>query len=74
MPRRYGQRSTTERGYGGAWRRLRRLVIARDGGICVACKAEGLIRPGNHVDHIQPTEQGGSDDMDNNNFYACLCL
>jgi 5-methylcytosine-specific restriction endonuclease McrA len=46
--------SSHERGYGSpAWQRVRKAVIARDGGACRAC---GLIlhRPGDcHVDHIE---------------------
>lgn len=52
------------RGYCSAtWRRLRKAVIARDGGICQAC---GLIVTGQaHIDHIVPKSRGGRDVLSN---------
>lgn len=59
------QLSSTERGYGYAWQKLRLVILRRDGGICQACKALGKLTAGNIVDHIKPKEEGGSDDLDN---------
>lgn len=46
--------SSTARGYGYAWQRLRLIVLARDNGLCQCpeCKASGRIRQANEVDHI----------------------
>lgn len=44
------------------WEPARRYVIARDQGLCVICKARGLIRSGNQVDHIiELTEENKGD-------------
>ena len=53
------------------WRRLRRLILARDGHLCQACKAKGWITEAAHVDHIVPRFKGG-DPWDHANLQA-LC-
>lgn len=40
------------------WRKLREIVIRRDGGTCQLCGLEG-----NHVDHIVPRKLGGDDSL-----------
>lgn len=57
--------SRQARGYGASWDRLRRQVLERDCGVCQACAREGLIHPGNEVDHIVPKAEGGTDDLSN---------
>jgi len=52
--------SSTSRGYGAAWRRLRKMVLARDP-VCVSCHR----RPSEHVDHIRSKASGGDDALDN---------
>lgn len=52
--------SSTSRGYGATWRRLRKMVLARDP-VCVACRR----RPSEHVDHIKAKAGGGDDSMEN---------
>jgi len=42
------------------WALLRRRVLRRDGGVCQICGA-----PANHVDHIVPAIEGGTDDETN---------
>ena len=42
------------------WRKLREIVIRRDGGACQHCGLEG-----NHVDHIVPRKLGGDDSLTN---------
>lgn len=59
--RRFEKGTTTERGYGAAWRKLRLLVLQRD----AVCAVAGCTRPSVIADHILPKEQGGSDDMSN---------
>lgn len=52
------------RGYcSAAWRRLRKRVIARDGGICQLCGQPIVGEPGD-VDHIVPKPLG-TDALDN---------
>ena len=55
--------SASRRGYGSNWRRLRKLVLARDCYLCQLC-----MQPAGksaHVDHIIAKAKGGSDEMDN---------
>jgi len=48
------------------WKRLRKMILNRDGGLCQECKRNGKITVGVHVDHIVPIRKGGSlDDMEN---------
>lgn len=62
-PQRSG--STTERGYGHAWRKLRERVLKRDNYLCVKHYAIGEVVMATDVDHIVSKEQGGTDDMEN---------
>lgn len=48
----WGTKSRQERDYGSSWEKLRKLVIARDKGLCQSCLKEGRITPGKDVDHI----------------------
>lgn len=54
--------SSSHRGYGAAWRRLRLRVLARQDYICCEtdCNAEAT-----EVDHIIPKSRGGTDDLEN---------
>ena len=52
------------RGYGEAWQRLRRMVLAREP-LCRHCKADGRITAATEVDHILPLRQGGGNDFEN---------
>jgi hypothetical protein len=45
-----------------SWRRLRKIVKARDEAICHYC---GAYTPDGHVDHILALSRGGSDDLSN---------
>lgn len=62
--------TSTERGYGWAWRKLRDRIMERDCGLCQTCKREGVIRMGSAVDHIVPKARGGTDDESN---LECIC-
>ncbi|MDF3837140.1 HNH endonuclease [Cupriavidus basilensis] len=59
--------STTARGYGYRWQRLREFILARDCGICQCeeCKALGRVRIATEVDHRVPKAEGGTDDPEN---------
>ena len=51
-----------------AWEQVRRLVIARDGGLCTLCR-----RPGNTVDHLREVRDGGTDEMGNLRLLCAAC-
>ena len=63
-------KTTTERGYGAAWRRKRKRVIARDNGLCQPCLKMDIVKAFDEVDHIVPISQGGDDQLDN---LQCIC-
>lgn len=54
--------STTERGYGYAWSKLRKRILQRDKYLCVSCSAQGRITEATDVDHIVCKAHGGTDD------------
>lgn len=55
--------SRHQRGYGAAWERERKVVLARDGGLCQPCLRRGHTTPNcSTVDHIVNRARGGSDD------------
>lgn len=57
-------KSRHQQGYGTAWDKLRKVVLARDFHLRQHCLAKGRPTPGNHVDHIKPKAKGGTDDLD----------
>lgn len=57
--------STTERGYGYAWRKLRDSILKRDNYLCVKCAVAGRVAEARDVDHIKAKAHGGTDDPDN---------
>lgn len=57
--------SRHERGYGWEWEKLRKVVLARDCGLCQPCKEADRITLGNIVDHIIAKAEGGTDELDN---------
>jgi 5-methylcytosine-specific restriction enzyme A len=61
--------TTTSRGYGSAWVRTSRRVIARDGGIC-QIRGPRCTWWADTTDHIVPKARGGDDD-DGNLQAAC---
>ena len=54
--------SSTARGYGATWQRLRRQVLAEEP-LCRACKPR--VTAAVAVDHIVPKAKGGTDDRAN---------
>ena len=64
-----GPGKTAERGYGGAWQRLR-LRKLRQHPLCEECQSHGRITAATDVDHILPKAAGGSDEDGN---LQCLC-
>ena len=53
------------RGYGADWERIRKVILARDKGLCQPCLSMRKYRPAKHVDHIVPKARGGTDDEGN---------
>ena len=58
-------KTTTQRGYGYAWQKLRKVILARDYYLCQPCKRKGLLTEASEVDHIKEKANGGTDDPDN---------
>lgn len=57
--------TTTERGYGSAWRKRREVIMNRDGRLCQVCRKEDRITEATEVDHVIPKSKGGTDDDSN---------
>lgn len=57
--------NTTQRGYGYAWRQIRKQVLERDCYLCQVCKAAGRLTEATAVDHIINKAHGGTDSKDN---------
>jgi 5-methylcytosine-specific restriction protein A len=57
--------STTERGYGHAWQKLRLQILTRDAYVCVLCRQANRYVPATDVDHIISKARGGTDAHDN---------
>ncbi len=55
------EKTTTERGYGAAWRRAREQALSRDCGLCQVCARAGRVTLAAEVDHITPKFEGGTD-------------
>lgn len=54
-----------ERGYGSAWDALRLIILQRDAGLCVPCRAAGRVTPAAEVDHVVNRARGGADEPAN---------
>lgn len=48
----WSKESRQSRGYGPAWDRVRKVVLARDFGLCQVCKKKGFVTHATAVDHI----------------------
>ena len=57
--------SSSARGYGGAWQKLRRRILERDRGLCRVCARAGRVTLAAEVDHIVNKAAGGTDDERN---------
>lgn len=61
----WSRTSRHARGYGTAWEKLRKRILARDKHLCQQCKRDGRVTAANQVDHIKPKAKGGTDDESN---------
>lgn len=50
-----------ERGYGAAWERTRKRILARDKGLCQPCLQAGRVAIAYAVDHIVSRAEGGGE-------------
>ncbi|MCP5009014.1 MAG: HNH endonuclease [Aestuariibacter sp.] len=66
-------KTNTERGYSTAWRKLRKIIIRRDQGLCQACRRKGKVTAGRDVDHITPKSRGGTDSVENLQLLCVAC-
>jgi 5-methylcytosine-specific restriction protein A len=59
--------TTTQRGYGYAWQKLRAKILKRDGYVCQCddCKKLDRVLAASEVDHIVSKAAGGTDSPDN---------
>lgn len=73
LPRWNHTATTTQRGYGWKWQKLRLKVLERDHYICQAHLKRGVYVPGNDVDHIVSKAKGGGDDMENLRILCSAC-
>ncbi len=66
-------RTSTQRGYGATWRKVRNKVMTRDKGLCQVCLAKGIYSKAKEVDHIKGKEQGGTDHPSNLQSICIQC-
>lgn len=66
-------KTTTERGYGHAWRQIRELVKSRARGLCEQCRKVGKYNIGTDCDHIKAKALGGTDALDNLQWLCRQC-
>lgn len=65
--------TSTQRGYGAAWRKKRQRIMARAKGLCERCHAAGRIAVGTDCDHVVPKAHGGSDAESNLQWLCSRC-
>lgn len=58
-------KTSTQRGYGYAWQKLRIIILQRDKYLCQYCLRDGRVTQAQIVDHIKPKAKGGDDRQDN---------
>lgn len=74
----WSKESRHARGYGSAWDKISAAIRKRDGDLCQACLAKGILSPWKKtqrfaVDHIVPKSKGGGDDADNLQVLCGAC-
>lgn len=58
-------KTAEERGYGSAWKKIRKQALARDNFLCIPCERNGIYTPASEVDHVTPKSRGGTDELNN---------
>ena len=58
-------KTSTDRGYGVKWRKVRKQALSRDNHLCRLCFESGILTPATEVDHITPKFLGGDDSLVN---------
>lgn len=58
-------KTTTQRGYGTQWQKLRKKILQRDNYLCLPCKQCDRLTAATQVDHIINKASGGTDDETN---------
>jgi 5-methylcytosine-specific restriction protein A len=53
--------TSTERGYGAPWRRIREAVLRDAEYLCVPCRHQGRVSLAREVHHLVPRAAGGTD-------------
>lgn len=61
----WSDKTSTQRGYGYRWQKLRAQVLKRDKHLCIPCKKQGKLTLAKEVDHIVEKANGGTDEMSN---------
>ena len=56
-------KTSSQRGYGSQWRKLRLIVLERDKYLCQECLKRGLYVTASTVDHVIAKAHGGNDDL-----------
>ncbi|MCG7984766.1 MAG: HNH endonuclease [Candidatus Thiodiazotropha lotti] len=65
--------SSTKRGYGAKWRKIRAEILRRDSNHCIPCKLAGRVTTATQVDHIVPKAKGGTDEAINLQSICTKC-
>lgn len=65
--------SSSQRGYGWQWQKLRKIIFRRDNKLCQICLTTGRATEAVVVDHIIPKVNGGTDDADNLQSLCARC-
>lgn len=65
--------NSSKRGYDYKWQKLREAVKQRDKGLCQFCLKKGIVKAGNHCDHITSKSQGGTDSITNLQMLCHQC-
>lgn len=66
-------KTSSQRGYGAQWRKLRAIALERDRYLCQECLKKGLYVSATTVDHIIAKAHGGSDDLSNLQSLCDVC-
>ena len=69
----WSNESRQERGYGADYQRARKLVVARDCGLCQTCRRAGRITSFTQCDHILSKTKGGTNDASNLELICDRC-